>query len=114
VGLFGTTDIRVYLASRTWGVGLGPLASLRANLELEVADAGGDWALDWDPYVMGNWVSTDGEVAVEAGYAFGYATTCATVDRVGVLRTPVAAQTDVAARAVYESTGTVKLDLLAL
>jgi hypothetical protein len=77
--VFGSEDIREVLAFLPIVVGIGELDSLRAELATAVGDAGLDWDADWDPYVMGAFVSFDGINAYETMYGFGYEADCATL-----------------------------------
>ncbi|MFT4627993.1 MAG: hypothetical protein ACI8PZ_006687 [Myxococcota bacterium] len=78
--VFGTSDFRQYLRDLRMGVGLGPLQpELSDLLQSRVADDGGDWEADWEPYLMNTYVAFVG-TALDIGYAFTYGHTCGLPD----------------------------------
>jgi hypothetical protein len=38
------------------------------------------WESEWEPYVFGAYVTPNREVATEAGYVFGYDSSCGEID----------------------------------
>jgi hypothetical protein len=104
---YGGADLRQRLAPIPWAVALGPLDTIAQELEADVLDAGGDWANDWAPYVLGAFVHLEDGVLLETGYAFLYEATCDNVTTGGGgALTPVPAPVDGIPDHFMEVTGT--------
>jgi hypothetical protein len=100
----GFSDVRDLLEAIPWGIGIGELNEHVVDLEDDVTEDGGDWTVDWVPYVMGAFVTMDRVEADEVGYVLGYAATCADVDRVGNDRVKIPSASLALADQYYEST----------
>lgn len=76
-GSLGYSDVRAWVASRSWRVGLGgTTATFAADLQAAVVGGGGNWALDWAPYVVSQYIDVGGPTAVEGSYTMVYPHTC--------------------------------------
>ncbi|MEQ1569003.1 MAG: hypothetical protein ABMA64_25415 [Myxococcota bacterium] len=77
--LWGTSDVLSLLETQQWGIGLGEMVGVSADLEAVVTGGGGDWATDWEPYVFSMYVDFGAGVAEEVGFAFSSEAPCETV-----------------------------------
>jgi len=73
-GILGYTDPRAWVTSRTWRIGIGPMTNAK-KVELAAA-IGADWATDWEPYIMAQYLDSGGPNAVESGFTMIYPHTC--------------------------------------
>jgi len=80
VDVYSAHDLRHVLEFFDWGVGVGPLVNVSPVLEFEVTDDGGDWSGDWEPYVMGSYVTWDHEETTEVGWLKAYDLSCGAYD----------------------------------
>ena len=79
---FGSTDLRDWVESLQWGVGLGSMVNIESRLAEAVTDAGLNWGEDWAPYVFGFYVWTGDEQIFELGYTFAGAHDCGELEEV--------------------------------
>ncbi len=75
----GSADLRDWIEERIWGIGVGELAALEADIRTAVTMGGDDWATEWEPYVMGSYLSA-GSLVYEVGYAFTHAQECGVIE----------------------------------
>jgi hypothetical protein len=106
---WGTTDVRDVIEAMPWGVAFGELDDLIDDV---TAIAGPAWAADWEPYVIGAWVTADGSNATEAGYALGYERACDLVIRdAGGDEVLIPAPASTVPDGLWAATGLVAFDL---
>jgi len=98
-------DLRDVLAGIPWGLAHGPLDTLANELEQDVIDDGGNWAADWEPYVMGAFLRLEDDLLLEVGYAFSYDADCDVVDD-PTTATPLAVPADALGDRYVVATGT--------
>ncbi|MBX2801134.1 MAG: thrombospondin type 3 repeat-containing protein [Myxococcales bacterium] len=72
----GFSDLRDLVEAVPWGVGFGSLSQHAASYESKVTNAKGNWALDYEPYILGAYLSLDQRSATEIGWALGYEAAC--------------------------------------
>lgn len=90
--VFGSTDLRVFLATIDWSVAYGPMqAAFSQILEDAVVGSGGDFTNDFEPFAFSMYVSETGVPAVESGFGFSFERTCDEVelDNTGALVNPL-------------------------
>ncbi len=79
-GTFGSTDIRDWIESESWGIGIGQVTADNLPPLQNIAGLlGEDFATDWVPYVYGTYIWRGGSSAAEVGYGFRYEHTCGVV-----------------------------------
>ncbi|MEQ1502278.1 MAG: hypothetical protein ABMB14_08600 [Myxococcota bacterium] len=86
--VFGTRDLRDFLATTDWSIAYGPLAGqFGTDLENAVVASGQNFAQDWDPFVFTTYVGNTGSPAFDLGYTFQFDRTCDEVrlDNAGLL-----------------------------
>ena len=78
---WGTNDLRDLLESWTWGLGIGELVDVEADLRAAVTGAGYNWLVDWEPYLVSGYLYSDlFGYAYEVQYGWGWEETCGVLD----------------------------------
>jgi hypothetical protein len=74
---WGTNDLRDLIEAWTWGVGIGELVDIEADLRAAVSGAGYNWLVDWEPYVVAGYLYSDlFGYAYEVQYGWGWEEEC--------------------------------------
>ena len=108
---WGTNDIRVLLEGLDWGIGIGELVDLAVPLEASINANGGDWPNDYEPFVMGAYVTYDKVRSFEVGWTIGYDAPCGAITDLGVGRSPLPAATGAVSSDYYEIEGFLPISL---
>jgi hypothetical protein len=75
----GFSDLRDLIEAIPWGIGYGEFEEHVVELQADAAANGWDYAVDYEPYVVGTYITMDQVTATEIGWVKGYEAVCSNV-----------------------------------